>query len=408
MFACIKKCSYNIYFIFVEIYVCMIRTILLLFPIYITLFWFVTLSGNKKKLSAPRLYLSKFMLYPFVIFVSHFLYFSPYPTLYLYSDIPLQYASLLVFPVYYIYFRLLTVDGTFTLKKHARYLAIPTIIAGIYAVGVSQTPTDEYRAWLFDEKAYPDSSYIAFLNIIRLVIRITYLLQVVISVAGNYWLIRKYGEKAEEFYSNIQDGKYNNAKLLNYSIIFMGIAAFTFTALGRQYLMNHDEFIYAGWSVFSGNLFFIGFMGITQKPINPTFELENNEEEFNRMKEVPVGTQKKLLIKILFQFDEKKLYLNSQLNIMDVVKAVGTNRSYISGIINSRYNQNFCSFVNGYRIVELEKAIVENPDSTNESLAESCGFGSVNSLKRAVSSKTGMSLTEWKKFKLAQHFTSKP
>jgi len=113
-----------------------------------------------------------------------------------------------------------------------------------------------------------------------------------------------------------------------------------------------------------------------------------------------------LLHKILVQFNEKKLHLNSQLNIMDIVKAVGTNRSYISGIINSRYNQNFCSFVNGYRIEELEKAIVENPDSTNESLAETCGFGSVNTLKRAISSKTGMSLTEWKKFKLAKHFNS--
>ena len=382
----------------------MIRTILLLFPIYITLFWFVTLSGNKKKLCAPRLFLSKFMLLPFIIFISHFFYFSPFPTLYSYSDIVLQYASLLVFPVYYIYFRLLTVDGSFSFKKHVRYLAIPVILATIYAVGVYVTPVTEYRAWLFDEKVYSESSYITFLNIIRLVIRITYLLQVVISVRGNYWLIRKYGEKAEEFYSNIQDGKFNNAKMLNYSIIFMGIAAFTFTAMGRQYLMHHDEFIYAGWIVFSGNLFIIGFMGIAQKPLNPTFELENNAEELNRMKEVPVGTQKKLLQKILVQFVEKKLHLNSQLNIMDIVKAVGTNRSYISGIINSRYNQNFCSFVNGYRIEELEKAILENPDSTNESLAETCGFGSVNSLKRAVSSKTGMSLTEWKKFKLAQQF----
>jgi len=384
----------------------MIRTILLLFPIYITLFWFVTLTGNKKKLSAPRLFLSKFMLFPLVIFISYFLYFSPYRTLYPYSDIVLQYASLLVFPVYYIYFRLLTVDGSFSFKKHARYLAIPTLLAIVYAVGVYLTPTTEYRAWLFDENAYSKSSTIAFLNILRLAIRITYLLQVVISVAGNYLLIRKYGEKAEEFYSNIQDGKFNNAKSLNYSIIFMGIAAFTFTALGRQYLLNHYEFIYAGWMIFSANLFFIGFMGITQKPINPTFELQNNAEEYSHMKDIPVGTQKKLLHKILVQFNEKKLHLNSQLNIMDIVKAVGTNRSYISGIINSRYNQNFCSFVNGYRIEELEKAIVENPDSTNESLAETCGFGSVNTLKRAISSKTGMSLTEWKKFKLAKHFNS--
>jgi len=91
------------------------------------------------------------------------------------------------------------------------------------------------------------------------------------------------------------------------------------------------------------------------------------------------------------------MYLNSQLNILDVAKAVGTNRSYISAIINQQYNQNFCSFVNAYRIEELHKIYAENPYSTNEMLVECCGFGSVSSLKRAVFSKTDLSFVEWKK-----------
>ena len=82
---------------------------------------------------------------------------------------------------------------------------------------------------------------------------------------------------------------------------------------------------------------------------------------------------------------------------MDIVQAVGTNRTYISSIINQNYNQNFCSFVNSYRIKELENVIYQNPDFTNEVLAESCGFGSLNSLKRAIFTKSGMTLPEWKK-----------
>ena len=82
---------------------------------------------------------------------------------------------------------------------------------------------------------------------------------------------------------------------------------------------------------------------------------------------------------------------------MDIVQAVGTNRTYISTIINQQYNQNFCSFVNSYRINELENVLLENPDYTNEILADSCGFGSLNSLKRAIFAKTGMSLSDWKK-----------
>lgn len=81
---------------------------------------------------------------------------------------------------------------------------------------------------------------------------------------------------------------------------------------------------------------------------------------------------------------------------MDIVQIIGTNRTTISNLINQQYDQNFCSFVNGYRIGELERVYAEDPEQTNDLLAGRCGFGSLNSLKRAVTSKTGMSTTEWK------------
>lgn len=374
----------------------MIRTILLLMPVYVTLFWSITLAGNEKKHSTPRRFLGKFMLLPLVIFISHFIYFTAEKDIYPYFDLVLQYASLLVFPFYYIYFRLLTVDEKFSLKAHARFLIIPTIITAVYCTGVLLTPKVEFVTWLFDQNAYPDSGYIKFLNVMRIIIRGTYLIQVVVSVTGNYLLIRKYGAKAEQFYSDLEDGKYNNARLLNRSIIIMSIASFSFTAIGRDFLMYQNTMIYSGWSVFSIMLFIIGYMGIKQKPINPTFDLVTAPNDESLLEEIPIAAQKKILDKMLVEFNKKKIYLNSQLTIMDVAQLVGTNRSYISGLINRQYNQNFCSFVNNYRLEELKTIIHNYPDSTNELLAESCGFGSVISLKRAIQAKTGISITEWK------------
>lgn len=365
-------------------------------PIYVTLFWSIALAGNEKKHSTPRRFLGKFMLFPLVIFISHFIYFSAEKEIYPYFDVVLQFASLMVFPFYYIYFRLLTVDEKFSLKSHVQFLIIPAIITAIYGTGVLLTPKTEFNTWLFDQNAYPDSAYIQFLNVMRTIIRITYLLQVIVSVTGNYLLIRKYGAKAEQFYSDLEDGKYNNARLLNLSIIIMSVASFCFTALGRDYLMSQDTMIYSGWCVFSIMLFIIGYMGIKQKPINPTFELETLTYDEKLLEEIPIATQKKILDKMLAQFDEKKIYLNSQLTIMDVAQLVGTNRSYISGLINRQYNQNFCSFVNNYRLEELKEIIHNSPDSTNDILAENCGFGSVISLKRAIQATAGISITEWK------------
>jgi AraC-like DNA-binding protein len=375
----------------------MIRTILLLFPIYVTLFWSIALAGNKKKHSAPRQFLGRFMLFPLIIYISHLLYFAPYPEIYPYFDVVLQCASLLVFPIYYIYFRLLTVDEKFSFRAHIRFLIIPIVVSMLYGLGVLFTPKIEFRTWLFNENAYPESIYIHFLSFMRQIIRIIYLIQVLVTVSGNYLLIRKYGAKAEQFYSDMQDGKYNNARMLNYSIIVMGATAFTYTLLGRHFLVSQYLLICVGWSIFSAMLFIIGYMGITQKPINPTFELITNNETSTLLEEITTAAQKKILNKLLFQFEKEKIYLNSQLNIIDVVQAVGTNRSYLSAIINQNYNQNFCTFVNGYRIEEIERILHQNPNIPNEMLAEKGGFGSMNSMKRAISSKTGMSFTLWKK-----------
>jgi AraC-like DNA-binding protein len=375
----------------------MLRIVLLLSPIYVTLFWSIALTGNEKKNSAPQLFLSKFMLLPAVCFAALFLYFAPFHSIYPYFNCVLQYAASLALPVYYIYFRLLTIDNKFSIKAHARYLAVPFILATTFSVGAFLTPVNEFTTWLFDKNAFPDSPYIQFLSIIRNLLRILFLIQLVATLIGNQLLIKKYGLKAEQFYSDMEDENYKNARMLNYCIMSISVVSFIALALYHELLITKDTMLYIICSFSSVMLYFLGYIGLKQKPINPAFESGNNNDIQSQLEIIPVGSRKKILDKMLILFEEDKIYLNSQLNIMDIVHAVGTNRTYISSIINQQYNQNFCSFVNRYRLEELEKVLFENPDFTNEVLAECCGFGSLNSLKRAVLTKTGLSIPEWKR-----------
>jgi len=374
----------------------MLKTIFLISPVFVSLLWATLLSENQKKYSASRVFLGRFMLLPLVVYFTHFLYHFPLPQLYRYFDPFFAYASLLVFPMYYIYFRLLTIDKSFSLKKHGKYLLPALLVGTLYAVGVFLTPKAEYEVWLYDQHAYNDNPHIQFLAAVRMVAKFTYLIQVVATVIGNSLLIKKYGANAEQYYSDIVDGKSNNVKALNYSIIAMSIVSFALGAMGRYFLLNNNWVIYFGWTIFSVILFIIGYLGFRQKPINPTFESDSYISD-NEVLELTNDAQKKILRKLEVEFEKKKIYLNSQLNIMDVVKILGTNRTTISNLINQQYNQNFCSFVNSYRIEELARVYAENPHFSNIQLAECCGFGSLNSLKRAVDAKTGLSLSEWKK-----------
>lgn len=381
----------------------MVRTILLLTPIYITIFWSIALTGNKKKQSIPQLLLSKFMLFPILFFISLFLYFAPFPTIYPYFDCILQYSISLIFPVYYIYFRLLTIDEKPSFKIHARYLVIPFTLATIYFVEVLLTPWNEFTTWLFNENAFPYSPNIQLLSITRDLIRVHFIVQLIITFIANKILIKKYGVKEEQYYSDLEEENYKNAKFLNYCmVILLVISCITF-AIICEFLLPKDTLLFIFLSISSIIFFLIGYIGNKQIPINPTFEKVSSSVIQNQFEIIPADSRKKILHKMLLQFEEEKIYLNSQLNIMDIVQAVGTNRTYISTIINQLYNQNFCSFVNGYRINELENVLLKNPDYTNELLADSCGFGSLNSLKRAIFSKTGLSLSEWKKQYIASN-----
>jgi AraC-like DNA-binding protein len=150
--------------------------------------------------------------------------------------------------------------------------------------------------------------------------------------------------------------------------------------------------------MFAIAMYGIGYMGFKQKAINPTYELA----ELKETDIITAGTalnlsQQIILDKLLAEFEKEKIHLNSSLNINDVVQKVGTNRTYISAIINQQYNQNFCSFVNSFRLEELERIFTANPSLSNQVLAEQSGFGSFNSMKRAIASRTGQSLSEWKK-----------
>lgn len=99
--------------------------------------------------------------------------------------------------------------------------------------------------------------------------------------------------------------------------------------------------------------------------------------------------------KLDFILKTEKIYTKSDLCIADIASELGTNRSYTSRIINTFYNQNFCSFINQYRFHALEEIITHSNGYTYKELASMCGFGSIDTMKRIVKLNTGLSLRDW-------------
>ena len=62
--------------------------------------------------------------------------------------------------------------------------------------------------------------------------------------------------------------------------------------------------------------YLIGYVGNKQIPINPTFEIVSNSVIQNQFEIIPADSRKKILHKMLLQFEEEKIYLNSQLVLL--------------------------------------------------------------------------------------------
>lgn len=375
-----------------------LRLIFLLSPIFVSMFWAVVLTRDKEKQCEPRLFLSKFMFLVSLIFTSHFLYFAPLPDVYVFFDIPLQIAGSIIFPLYHIYFRLLTVDGKFSLRKHFRYYFFPLAVGLFYGIAVMLTPMSDYKLWLYHELGLQSAHSVQLLTIARQLIKFTFITTLVITMVSNYRLMKKYGHKAEQFYSDIQDARQKNAKRIYYSFLLIGSVSLVIILIGRMLLIPNDWIIFAGWIMFTLLIFVLGDSGMKQKMVNPSLEkVQNKEMPAELSPLLSLRDSNELLEKITNEFIYNKLHLNSELTILDLCKAIGSNRTYISAVINQSFNLNFCSFVNSYRIEELRYILHDHPEYTNEELAELCGFGSASSMKRALMSRSGETLKDFKR-----------
>ncbi len=364
-------------------------------PVFICLFWAMALMADRRKFPAPRRFLAIFLLFTAFIFTAHFLYFAAYPDIYPWFDIPLQWIAMFIFPLFHIYFRLLTVDDRFSFRKHIKYLAIPFFVGLNYFIAVMMTPHDDYLAWLFKGPGIPVSGHVYYLELSRTVIRVVFPVLLMLALIANYRLIQKHGKRMGEFFSDVHDEKNRAARILNFSILGISLVSLVITTMGRDHVMSDDRYIYFAWSGFSVILYTLGLLGMSQRPINPAYDpAEVKQTEYS---DLPVPVLNDLAERIKNEFKLNKIHLDNELNIMDVAKAIGTNRSYISSTINKRFNQNFSVFVNSYRIEEFKLLSKQDRKITAEALANNCGFGSVNSMKRAILSQTGLTFSAMRK-----------
>ncbi len=102
------------------------------------------------------------------------------------------------------------------------------------------------------------------------------------------------------------------------------------------------------------------------------------------------------------QFKKHKIYLEKDLSVGALAEKIGTNRTYVSNVLNQALDTNFSSLLSLYRIEEAKNLLSKqvNGDSTNlnlDMIADKCGFNSVSSFHNNFKRETGMTPGQFRK-----------
>ena len=126
----------------------------------------------------------------------------------------------------------------------------------------------------------------------------------------------------------------------------------------------------------------------------PNDDNESILDENSMIKTTKQIREKHIASQLPKTMEEKKLYLNPKLSIVDIAVALGTNKTYLSDYLNNTLKLTFNDFVNQFRVKEACRIIDSMTASDKRNMidvATKSGFNSISSFNRYFSKIQGTS-----------------
>jgi len=371
----------------------LIKTVALLSTLFISLYGAIILFGTSNKQYKSRFFLALFFFNSFLLFVGHFLSFNEYWVAFRYFDF-IFLASLLAFYPFYYFYIYSAFNLTFVSTKWI-YHFIPSILIAILMIIVTYFSSMKDYTIYMDNNLYNTALTTEASKKLAYLYKGTRMFHLIQIVFYNFLTIRfllMAKTKMNNFYSNIDKFQLRYFNITNISfILLMSIPGFYVTVIGRTPLNEDSLQLLYMCTLFTLLYIILAIIGLKQIPIE--IDLNTNENQLEQLHQNELTIIKTNLLQY---FNYEKPWLNPQLNILDVSKKIGSNRSYVSNIINENIGCNFNQFVNSYRLKEAKILLKQTPELSISEVSELSGFGSVNSFLRIFKNTEKITPTEYR------------
>jgi|GEM_PF-1777465 len=352
--------------------------------------WLLLLKSNKDQ---AQDFLGWMMVVGFVLYLSYIPYFLHRFSIFVLLLPVYTLATLLIYPMYHYYVRLLVETKVFSIWQR---LYLPAVVLGILMYGTLLILNNSERENLevilqgqpfanLNAETLPVITLLALYFISRL----TFSILVIYTVILNFRLIQQYQYQLSNYYSDPENHSIKSLKYILTGMILTSVYSIVANGIGVPFFLNRPFLLIIPACSISILIFFLGYFGNSFHLVQLDF---THGEALDDTIEMELVFGEVFVANFQHRFVDNKAFLIPGLKITTLCEMLETNRTYLSVYINRTYQCNFCSLINKlrveYSIKHLEQVSIEKY-SLNY-LAEMCGFSSLNTFYRTFQKEYGM------------------
>ncbi|TDO05220.1 helix-turn-helix domain-containing protein [Sunxiuqinia elliptica] len=373
-------------------------TLVLLTPFFVTLFWILVISTSQYQKENKKLELLFFLTCGLVAFISAIAFFGRYYKLYQLIYVPVVFFAMSQFPAFYVYIKSLTSEQGWERKSLVHFIIplLTTLAAAyIHCYLLSERENYEFVTKVISGEV-PETTHLKQAYLVDRISKNSFIILGLIY----YWLtnrrVKKHRSKLDHYFSSTEGKRINWIRLYNISFFFTLFAGIFFHSLDRKVFIENQQLLALPFLPLTVFFWIIGFHGHKQETIYP---IPLNQPLLDNQNPIQTSDLSDIKIRLITLLDNEKLYLNPEINLPDLARHIGTNRTYLSQVINQEFSLNFNQFINKYRTEEAKKRLnsQEGYRLTMKELGEQCGFNTPQSFARWFREYYGVTPGEYKK-----------
>lgn len=349
----------------------MLRIFFSYLPFVVCLGWFVAFALRYAKNDSAKRVFTVFLATCVLLYYCHSQFFTSG------LSVPMEclwmLCSLSVYPLYYIYIRVLISHPT--RPAYSIGLLLPGAV--IAASGL-----------MWHREA----------DVARMALNA---LQIPLVCYFGYRRLKHFDQQLAEVYVDTEGRDTHTMRHLLVAFLGISLLSGLANAIGKQYVGANDWVLSIGLTLFAVLLFALSYLGYHrdftweqfEADATDTVEERPNQEETVEANDTEINPE--LLQAIRQLMEEQKFYLNRNLKIGDVAFQLKSCRTYISRSINQNYNCSFSDYVNRLRITHAQRLLLAQPDAKILWVIEQSGFSNEQSFYRNFRKFVGVNPKEW-------------